>query len=397
MIEVERKYGIVFFIRWKGALEFMEKLSRGKLGAFVEHVSPVVFLGPILGSRFGKVDVVSFLVLLALSLLVIGGPAAGVFTLLFGLLGAAFYVLGSFAVNIVLTYLAGGSPLPGIAPVIPGVQVGPYKIPFLEGWLSILLIFLIHEGAHGIAALRRKIPLVDTAAVVLGFVPLAAYVMPDEEAFKRASPEAKVKVLGAGPTANALTFLLVFPLFTLLGYALSPYFTSIYQNYALGVKVLSVPDTIEYNGEVVPSLVKGILSPGDVILSIDGYPTKTIKDVLEALKRAQGETVTIVYLHGDEVRKATIPNRGYLGVRGGEVVWKSPPPLAYHLLSFLLSFLSLFAMLSIAVAVFNALPFSVLDGGQAMEEVERVWGIRATPLKALALLLLVINALPWFF
>ncbi|NPA86717.1 MAG: PDZ domain-containing protein [Candidatus Diapherotrites archaeon] len=396
MISVERKYLIVFFVRWRGFLQWLKDLSRSKIISLVDESGPILLLGPILGRHFRKLNLRNLLPLLILSLLMIGGPVASLFTLLFGLMGAAFYLLGASALNILLTYYQGGTPLPGIGPVIPGVQVGPYYVPFLEGWLSILLIFLIHEGAHGAVALRRNIPIRDAAMVILGIVPVAAYVMPDEEEFKASPPEKKVSVLSAGPASNVFAFIPVAALLLLITPLLAPLFENYYDQYALGVKILEVPETIEINGKVLPSLVHGKLQPGDVILSIDDTPTRTFSELLEAIRSAEGNTITITFLRNGEEMSIEIPNEGYLGVRGAETVWKESPPLDYYLLSFLLSFLSLFALLNLMVAVVNALPFSIFDGGQAIEEVEKIGGIKASPLKGIALLLLLINVLPWF-
>ncbi len=396
MISVEQKYFVVFFIRWERFVEKLKDFSRSYWTKLIDESGPIILFGPILGRKFAPITVESVVLLVLSSLLMIGGPIASVFTLFFGLMGSAFYLLGYSALNILLTYFQGGSPLPGLGPVIPGVQVGPYYIPFFEGWLSILLIFLIHEGAHGAVALRRKIPIKDAAMVLLTFVPIAAYVMPDEERFLESDPPTKVSILSAGPTANVVAFVPTAILLLLLIPILTPVFQSYYQHYGLGVQILKVPKTIELNGRVVPSLVYGKLSPGDIILSINGRAVHTLNDVIKVLHSAEGNELTVVFLHEGKEKVIKIPNKGYLGVEGAKTVWKQNPPLSYHLLRFLFSFLAVFSVLNIAVAVINALPFSIFDGGQAAEELGKVMGVKIKPLKALALLLILINILPWF-
>ena len=396
MIDVERKYLILFFVRWRGFLERMRRYAGSRLAAFVERTGPVLLLGPFLGRKFVDDVRPGLILLIPTSLLMIGGVPAGMFTLLFGLMGAAFFILGSSAATILSTYLQGGSPLPGLAPVIPGVQVGPYYIPLVEGWLAILLLFLIHEGAHGVLALRKGIDIRDSAMVLLTIVPVAAYVMPDEEAFKRADPRAKVSVLAAGPTANILAFIPAALLLLLIGYLALPYMEDVKDRFVLGVQILEVPDVLEINGRVVPSLVKGKMEPGDVILAINGERVKDFSDIIELLHSAEGNTVTVTFLRDGREANITIPNEGYLGVRGGIIKWREEPPPPYKALSFLLSFLGVFSMLNLAVAVVNALPFSILDGGQAVEELEKKGGIRAGPLRGLALVLILVNLLPWF-
>ncbi len=395
MISVERKYLLLFFIRWNGFIGMLKHISRSKFVSFMEEAGPILLFGPLLGRYVGGDVKKGLLVLIPASLLMVGGPLASMLTLLFGLMGAAFYLLASSAWNILYTYFTGGNPLPGVGPVIPGVEVGPFYIPFVEGWLSILLIFLIHEGAHGVVALRRGMGLQDAAMVILGIIPVAAYVQPNEKKFLASSPEDRVKVIAAGPFANTVAFILSTILLIGMGIVVSPYMEKILQNHALGVKVLEVPDTIEINGKALPSLVKGLLSPGDVIVSINEKNVYTIGDIIEVL-HSDAKELNILVLRGGELISFSIENKGYLGVKGGQVAWRESPPLEYSVLSFLLSFLLIFSLLNIMVAVVNALPFSILDGGQAIEDLEKRRRINARLLKLAASLLLAINILPWF-
>ena len=395
MIDIEQKYYILFFIRWKGFLEWMKRLSTGRVARWIEESGPVVMFGPFIGRDLVKSVKPGLIVLLILAPFMVGGIPASVSTLLFGLMGAAYYLLGLSAYNILLSYLNGGTPMPGIGPVIPGVPIGPYYIPFFSGWLSIILIFLIHEGYHGVVALRRKIPIKDAAMVLLTIVPVAAYVMPDEDKFQKADPSTKTAILSAGPTSNVFAYLPAAILLLILNPILLPYITSVQHSYVLGVAVKSVPDTIDINNAPHPSLVKGKIFPGDMILSIDGKPVKNFSELVSAVREAEGNTLTITVLHGGVEKNITIPNRGYLGIRGFEVKWRESPPLPYRAVTFLLNFLSLFGLLNLMVAVVNALPFSILDGGQSIEEWGKKRGVKIKPLKWLALLLLVINGLPW--
>ncbi len=393
MVSVERRYGIAFFIRKEELKHIFYKLSKSSIAELMEQWAPVLLFGAFYCFTNKRCTINSLIFLVVSSLVVPGGMFATVSTLLFGLTGLSFFYLGSTAVNIIVSYVTGGDPEPGVAPVIPGVQMGPLYIPLVEGWLSILLIFIIHEGAHAVAALRKGVPVKDVAMVVLGIIPIAAYVMPDEEKFKNLHPKDKIYILSSGPFSNILAYMLSLGLLFSLTLTLQP----LMDQYIVGLKILSVPDSINIGGEERPSLIKGIIEPGSVITYINGIKItslQTLKDVLNS----DAETLTIQYIDPEgSKRTAEIENRGYLGAKGFEVVWSEEIPLYLQLFRFILSFFAVFSMLNLMIGVVNALPFSIFDGGQAIEELDKMNKIKIGKIaKHVAYILFLVNVLPWF-
>ncbi len=351
-------------------------------------ISKVLFLG-LSAYRYVDNKLSYSVLLLAVVLLYLSYGWISLLLLPLGLLGLSIGFLTLQASTILLGYASGGDPQPGVAPLIPGLQIGPFYIPFVEGWLSLFLILLIHEGAHGIASLRRGIPVRDWGVVFLVVLPIGAFVSPDEERYKNATRDTKLTILSAGAGFNMLAFMLSSVLLVSLLFATSPYVEHVVETYGIGLRVGEVPPVVEINGKQLKSLVYGVMEGGDIITHVNGVPVKTVDDLKKAM--GEGNAVTIRFFRGEEFREVTIPNKGYIGVKGLYTELRDPP-LLYSVLVFIISFLSVFAMLNFLIAVVNALPFFIFDGGQVVKEVYPHWKWLNTVAKAL----LLINILPWF-
>ncbi|MBI5228942.1 hypothetical protein HY991_02440, partial [Candidatus Micrarchaeota archaeon] len=122
---------------------------------------------------------------------VIGGAMGSLvflLSLLLGLfaLGYSFLIISSF--NILSYYYskfilnvvpAGPAPAAGAMPVIPGIT-----IPFWEGIIAIIIVASVHELAHGVMCNIVKLRIKSSGALLFGFLPIGAFVEPDEEKFK---------------------------------------------------------------------------------------------------------------------------------------------------------------------------------------------------------------------
>jgi len=81
--------------------------------------------------------------------------------------------------------------------IIPGVN-----IPFIVGILSLGVVLLVHEPAHGVILRRLKLKAKSTGLAIFLFVIPGAFVEQDDEEFEEAAPEKRMQVAGAGPMAN---------------------------------------------------------------------------------------------------------------------------------------------------------------------------------------------------
>lgn len=385
MIEISFPFVL---IRWQGFHSLIYRLSRPL--KWIDEMAPALILGPIIAKRLGFPHKKAIPVLF-LAGLFIPVPLAFIVMTLFGLSGTIIYLAAWNVILNVFSILGGKKPLPGVAPVIPGLKIGPYYIPFVEGWLSLLIIVLVHEGAHGLSAVLRGVRIDDAALVLLGPFPIGGYVNPDEKEFSSLPPREKIAIASAGPASNLLLFVIISFFILLVSYLLSP----IVKYYVIGLKILEVPKTLEINGVERNSLVYGVVKPGDVLIQVDNMSIKSIGDLRKALA-ADKNVITLTFLREDKVLTVTIPNEGYIGVKGFEYVWKKETPIFLFPILFLSGFLYVLAGLNLAIALANALPFWILDGSIVFNELKKL-GMEIEIIKKVVLVLVVLNLLPWLF
>ena len=116
----------------------------------------------------------------------------------FIMMGFAFY----FLLNNVSNYFVAQSNFSELTVLIPGVTLtsAPAIAYFL---LSIPIVLVMHEGAHGIVAALEKIK-IKTGGFAIFIALFAGFVEPDEEEFEKAKKISKLRVIGAGATSNVL-------------------------------------------------------------------------------------------------------------------------------------------------------------------------------------------------
>jgi len=229
--------------------------------------------------------------------------------------------------------------------VIPGVT-----IPLWYGLIGIITLVIVHEFAHGIVARRENIPLKSVGAGVFIALPLA-FVEPEEEEMKKASPWARIKVYGAGSTANfALGFITL-----LLLMSFNPMITA---------------DGIEIDRVQKEMPAYGVLEKGMIIYEVNGIEFKNATEFSDIMSKFEpGDKITLKTNRG--VKEIILnenpedPTRGYIGIY-------SITHLTTKYGSFLLPvYFSLYwiSVLNINIGLINLLPIPpVLDGGKIVKE-----------------------------
>jgi membrane-associated protease RseP (regulator of RpoE activity) len=99
--------------------------------------------------------------------------------------------------------------------------------------IALVIATGVHELAHGITMRSADVTVEEVGIVTLLVVPIAAYVMPDEEEYENASVHSRARILSAGVFANLLVFAVTSFLFLLPGSgsaieAFLAYFGSVY-------------------------------------------------------------------------------------------------------------------------------------------------------------------------
>lgn len=295
----------------------------------------------------------------------------GVLGIVVGFLGMVF-IVGQLAYGSVLLFTSPDAQS-GVQPVLPFEAKGVFFVPFLYWVLSIFLIAVVHEGAHGVVSFLHKIPVKRSGfAFLCIFLPVipAAFVEPDEKVLRKARAKQQLAVYAAGPFSNVLFAFLSVSLFA----ALSPVLSSAFVTQGV---VLS---SVDAEG---PAFAAG-LREGMVVETLGGVPIISLANVSSVLGNASpGDSLVVAtkdhtfeVIAGASQKNA---DRAFLGVQvkpnvvlNGEFTEQYGvflPKFAKWLAGL---FFWLF-LLNIGIGLFNLLPIGPLDGGRMFELVAVRW------------------------
>ncbi|MBI5226908.1 site-2 protease family protein [Candidatus Micrarchaeota archaeon] len=330
-------------------------------------------------------------------------------------------------------------------------------IPFVtvpgEALFAIAVIAIVHETAHGVLCYVEKLKLKSSGVLLFGFLPVGAFVEPDEEKLDAMSLPAKRRILVAGSASNTLFFLVFL--------ALSVPLALILPGMVAGVSVQSVPANstafgflqagailASINGQTVNNTkdlfaanlsnnadaiflqdgktirrnlmevvvqnvdkdhpASGVLLPDERIVAVEGISIKVPSDISEAIRdKKAGESVRIQTQTANKT--ILLGSDGKLGI---QIALSSIAELnnqpkagqeqAYAVLSFVLVIFSWTFLLNILIGIVNLLPLFITDGQKMIyyELVPRFGKDKAAKLSTAAgigmLLLVLLNALPYF-
>jgi len=174
-------------------------------------LSQVLKMGVVEKAQTSTQSFSSFLLPVALGALIVGGLFL---LILFSLLFYGIVVLLALLSTLISGTDAIANTAPGGTLLLPGVN-----LPFVEGMIALIIIMVVHEGAHAILSRIARVPLFSSGIVLFGIIPIGAFVEPDEAKLARTEKVAQTRVLVAGSTANLMTSIFFFALF--VGIALS--------------------------------------------------------------------------------------------------------------------------------------------------------------------------------
>jgi len=254
--------------------------------------------------------------------------------------------------------------------LIPGVTLtsGSAIMYFL---LSIPIVLVVHEGAHGIVGVLEKIN-IKTGGFAIFIAMFAGFVEPDEEQFSKAKKISRLRLIGAGPTSNVIfAFALGAILFTNPMFAMvipEPFLSSFYEEAEDGVLVLSVIDG--------GGAQQAGIQENDVIIKINDINIASAIDLQKnPLEPGEMINVTILRDGSQVVFPVTImvspddPERGLIGIMRNDqppkpiynfIDWGLDTPMGFQFSMFLLWLW----MISFFIGIINMLPLPILDGGK---------------------------------
>ncbi|AJZ76128.1 site-2 protease family protein [Candidatus Nitrosotenuis cloacae] len=254
--------------------------------------------------------------------------------------------------------------------LIPGVTLTSSSA-ILYFLLSIPIVLVIHEGAHGIVATLEKIR-IKTGGFAIFIAMFAGFVEPDDEEFNKAKKISKLRVIGAGATSNVIfalalgAILLTNPFFAII--VPEPIRSAFYE-IPQGVNVLSI---MQGSGAE-----KAGLQTNDIITSINNITIVTPFDFTK-VKLAPGSTASVIVLrdgqkitHQVEIMPSPEdPTKGLIGITRDNSVSYKP---VYNFIEWKSAELSMFLlwlwMISFFIGIINMLPLPILDGGKFIHSI----------------------------
>ncbi len=249
--------------------------------------------------------------------------------------------------------------------IIPGVKVpgSPVFLPFWFGIISIAILAVIHEFAHGIVALSEGIPIKSSGFGFLLVLPVA-FVEPDEKIVAEKSKLSRMRMIAAGPMSNIF---FAFILTIVAGYTLAPFLNSII--FLNGISV----------AEVAPNLPaeKAGLTEGLIITGINGVSTPNITHFAQTLRGYKpGDAITLNSKDNDYAIELTGAPQNtslpYMGVSYKQNWEYKEEAIASYSLPLLKVFswfgelIGWIVNLNFAVGMVNLLPVWFVDGGQLL-------------------------------
>lgn len=250
---------------------------------------------------------------------------------------------------------------PGIAPVLPGVDVpgSPVFVPVFAGIVAIIIVMVVHEFGHGILARVEGVSIKSIGIVLFAILP-GAFVEPDDEDVMKSGRASKLRIYAAGSVFNLAT----------AGVALV--ITILLMNFF-------IPASFHADGLTITSVTpggpaEGILKEGMEVYSINGYSINSRSDYLEIIinKTKPGDKLTFVTDQGTfvvtSVGQPSNSSVTWAGTRSETrlVVNQDVSDKFGSIIPWILYYLTDICkwtyILSFLVGIFNLLPFWILDG-----------------------------------
>jgi membrane-associated protease RseP (regulator of RpoE activity) len=174
-----------------------------------------------------------------------------------------------------------GTAIRGVTPLaylgLPGIN--PY-IPWVDGWIALVVAMVVHEGAHGVVARSLGLPVKASGLLFFLIVPIGAFVEVDEEALGVARSRDSARVWAAGAGVNFIIGIIALLLLFAVVSTMTPLTTG------LAVSQVTVPS---------PAAKAGIM-PGDFVKAVNGVSyndTSQLSAAEASGKLLPNQTVTI--------------------------------------------------------------------------------------------------------
>jgi membrane-associated protease RseP (regulator of RpoE activity) len=291
-----------------------------------------------------------------------------------GFLWVALYALALFLgvyTSIVAAYTRFTQMSPSVVILVPGISVTGVDLVFMIA--AICIAAFIHEYLHAKVAVSNSVN-VKGYGVILALIAPLAFVDLDEESFSRAPRSSRFKVLAAGVAGNLILYFIV---------------------------SLMLIGLTQSTGLLVASVASGSLAeeygikPYDVILAVNGTEITSINTLRDYMSRQEDTTLVFtVWRFNEGYGNITVfkpANVTLLGVSASVAprlelaTVLSPVTVLYAVI-----FASWLSIVNFSLAIINALPLYITDGGRIATLLLGERGGKIANIMGLALLVLLL-------
>lgn len=302
---------------------------------------------------------------------------AGYTGILVGFLGMLFISYGLIS-NIYVLFTKPEA-TPGVGIVLPFKAKGIFFVPFFYWIISIFVIAVVHEFAHGLLARSHNLKVKSSGFAFLGIIiPIipAAFVEPDEKELRKRPHKQQLSVFAAGPFSNIITALLFM---AIASFVLAPIANAV----------------IEPNGVKVSDYVKGSqkfpaesagIKIGEIIQGIDSKQTPYVSNLSSALRSKKPNDVATIRTDkaSYEIRLGKNPENesmAYIGAyleqstKINDNIKANYGEFFPNALIWVYGLFVILVILNLGIGLFNLVPIGPLDGGRMLQLIlHRIFG-----------------------
>ena len=295
----------------------------------------------------------------------------GYLGILIGFLGMAVISYG--LINNLYVLFTKPEAVPGVGLVLPFKAKGVFFVPFFYWIISIFVIAIVHEFAHGLIARAHNLKVKSSGFAFLGLIiPIipAAFVEPDEKALRKKPSKEQLSVFAAGPLSNIAA---AFLFFAVASFILAPIANAVIE--PNGVKVTDYSK----GNQTFPAEYSGI-KIGEVIQKVDNEQTPYVENLSKVLRSKKPNDVVAITTDKTSytIKLAKNPENesiAYLGAyleqstKINENVRATYGEFLPNALIWILELFGFLIILNLGIGLFNLVPIGPLDGGRMLQVV----------------------------
>lgn len=285
----------------------------------------------------------------------------------FGFVSIGIAFLGLLWILVSLFYglylsLTSSEGVSSVSLVLPFTEVpGLGTLGFWHWIISIFILAVVHEFAHGIVATAHGLPIKNSGPAIFGillpFLP-AAYVEPDEEQMQKKPAFVRYSIIAAGPVSNIFLGALVLGILLFV-------FVPIEQRLTEPIGFSFAAFNTTSPAGIVLGTERASFDQLDGIIILDGtrfynkIRTKQPGDVI-SLSNSRTNTMANITL-GSNPEDASLPYLGVVNIQHERRFFNEKYGAIFVWFRNLVKWL---AMLNIFIGIANLLPIGPIDGGQ---------------------------------